>query len=203
MTAQELNKLVGQYEPLINKITAQMSSNARYPWAEVKSMAYEGFAVAISKYNEEKSDLSFLQFAGNYIRNYILIGLNDEMHTVKFPAYARQTSENGISMIRFDAPVGEDTETIREIKINMYHEETHEIQGIDYLLKKLEAHFSKKDVEIFVENFDLDGQGLKGVEIAKKHSVSPAYVSLKVKAIVKYIKQNEELCEVIKEHFGI
>ena len=48
MTEFEKNKLTKQFEPLINKITKQFIDKGVGQWDEVKSMAYEGFVIAMN-----------------------------------------------------------------------------------------------------------------------------------------------------------
>ena len=90
MTELEKNTLVQQYEPLINKITKQYSDKVKASWEDLKSMAYEGFAIAINTYDETRSSMTFAQFAGFAIRNNILTSLNNELRTVKLSAYAQK-----------------------------------------------------------------------------------------------------------------
>ena len=90
MTDIEKNALVQQYEPLINKITKQYSDKVKASWEDLKSMAYEGFAIAINTYDSARSSMTFAQFAGFAIRNNILTSLNNELRTVKLSAYAQK-----------------------------------------------------------------------------------------------------------------
>ena len=202
MTKQELNKLVGQYEPLINKITAQMVKSSKYAWAEVKSMAYEGFAIALNNYDSEKSDMDFTQYAAYSIRNNILNMLVQEMHTVKFGYYSRSEGKS-IQMIRVDAPLDEENTQAREMLYNMSTEDKNYGEGIEYLLKKLSNKFSQRDLEVFASFYGLREEELKGKELAAKYGISPAYVTLKNKDIIKAIKQDEELLDIVKDYFGI
>jgi DNA-directed RNA polymerase specialized sigma subunit len=85
----EKNQLVEQYEPLMNKLVAQfINDNVKCSWEDLKSYAYEGFALAIQKYDETRSSMNFTQYAAYYIRNNILLSLNNELRTVKLSAYA-------------------------------------------------------------------------------------------------------------------
>ena len=92
MTEIERNNLVRDYEPLINKLTKQFVDKVHYPWAEIKSMAYEGLAIAMSTYDPERSKMTFTQFAGFAIRNNILTSLDNELRTIKMSAYAQKVS---------------------------------------------------------------------------------------------------------------
>ena len=57
------NELVEQYEPLVNKITKQFVDKVKVSWDDVKSMAYEGLAIAFNTYDSERSKMTFVQFA--------------------------------------------------------------------------------------------------------------------------------------------
>ena len=169
MTAQELNKLVGQYEPLINKITAQMSANAKYPWAEVKSMAYEGLAIAFNTYDSERSKMTFVQFAGFAIRNNILTGLNNELRTVKLSAYAQKKAiERGeatfnsvsLDMTINDNPTQGGSNCLGGPKRSDWSNLCEEAKFSDgdifeTLYSKIEDNFAERDCEIFYRTFGL------------------------------------------------
>jgi hypothetical protein len=83
----EKNELVKQYEPLINKISGQFFESVHCSWEDLKSYAYEGFAIAIQKYDETRSSMNFTQYAAFSIRNNILTSINNELRTVKMSDY--------------------------------------------------------------------------------------------------------------------
>ena len=96
ISEREKADLVRQYEPLMNKLTKQFVSQVKIDWDSVKSMAYEGFVLAMLNYDDERSKLSFKQFAGWSIRNNILSSLDKELRTVSMSAYAQKKAvENG------------------------------------------------------------------------------------------------------------
>ena len=82
MTETQKNILVQEYEPLVNKLTKQFVDKVHYPWAEIKSMAYEGLAIALHTYDPQRSKMTFTQFAGFAIRNNILTCLDNEIRTI-------------------------------------------------------------------------------------------------------------------------
>ena len=71
-TSKQKAELVVQYEPLINKLTAQFFHKVQYNWDDLKSYAYEGFALALNKYDSERSEMSFMSFAAYEMRNNIM-----------------------------------------------------------------------------------------------------------------------------------
>lgn len=209
MTEFEKNKLTKQFEPLINKITKQFIDKGVGQWDEVKSMAYEGFVIAMNNYNPSKSKMSFMQFAGFAIRNNILTCLNNELRTVKLSAYAQKKAvERGEAVFNtvsldIDWTIGDDNcnrgkKFNREF--NKLSQEATFADGCTFetLYTKLEDHFELRDCEIFYRTFGLkDFDEEKGKDIAKYFGISRSLVSIKLKAIITYIKQDEELIEVL------
>ena len=120
----EKNQLVKQYEPLINKLVAQfINGNVKCSWKDLKSYAYEGFAIAIQKYDDSRSTMNFTQYAAFSIRNNILTALNNELRTVKLDAYAQKVVEkqggSSFNMISIDSFTQDDeTERCRKIVLS-------------------------------------------------------------------------------------
>ena len=96
LSQEQKNALAVQYEPLVNKITSQFIKTVNIPWEDVKSMAWEGLAIAFETYDDDRSSMSFTQFAGFSIRNNILTCLDNELRTVKMSNYIqKQATESG------------------------------------------------------------------------------------------------------------
>lgn len=212
MTEFEKNDLTLQFEPLINKITGQFVNKGVGQWDEVKSMAYEGFAIAINTYDPNKSSMNFMQFAGFAIRNNILTGLNNELRTVKLSAYAQKKSiEKGNAVFN-------------SVSIDMIHSDNASQGGVNFkgapkrsdiikisvdatfsdgdvfetLYSKIEDKFSIRDCEIFYRTFGLNGfDEEKGKDIALRYGISRSLVSIKLNNIINFIKKDEELVEIL------
>lgn len=210
MTEFEKNKLTKQFEPLINKITKQFIDKGVGQWDDVKSMAYEGFAIALNSYNPNKSKMTFMQFAGFAIRNNILTCLNNELRTVKLSAYAqKKAAENGeaiFNSVSFDAcwSDGDGSHHRNGAKWKKEYEKLSQdatfADGCTFetLYTKLEDNFGIRDCEIFYRTFGLkDFDEEKGKDIAKYFGISRSLVSIKLKSIITYIQQDEELIEVL------
>lgn len=210
------NETVRNFEPLINKITKQFfdklnpgnksgTRNMGCTWDDLKSMAYEGFALAINKYDPKRSNMSFTQFAAFAIRNNILTSLDNEIRVVKLSAYAqKKVSERGESLfntISIDRPVRDDDNelTPREIVTNMYEEENFSNGDIfKYLYTRLENEFTERDYTIFYKVFGLKGYDeTSGRVIAKEYGVSEGLVSQRLKKVVTYIRHDKDLCEML------
>lgn len=206
MTEIQKNELVEQYTPLINKLTKQFfDSNHRLcNWNDIYSMAMEGFALAISNYDETRSTMTFTQYAAYSIRNNILTCLNEETRTVKLSAYAQKvvvanggTTFNTLSIDR-PVPTDEDRKP-REIVMGMYEDEKFSNGDVfEYLYSRLEDQFNRRDRDMFYKIFGLHGYDeTHNKDIAKEYGVSEGLVSQRVKKVINWIKQDKDLCEVL------
>ena len=198
----EKNQLVKQYEPLMNKLVNQFFKKVQCPWEDLKSYAYEGFSLAIQKYDENKSSMSFTQYAAFAIRNNILTALNSELRTVKMDAYAQKiTAENGVpafNMISIDSCTNDDeSEHYRKIILSEVVEDKFSNGDIfEYLYSRIEDEFSYRDCEMFYKTFGLKGFDItKNKDIAKLYNVSEGLSCQKVSKIIKWIRKDNDLCE--------
>jgi RNA polymerase sigma factor (sigma-70 family) len=209
----EINTLVIQYEPLVNKLTKQFVDSVKTSWDDIKSMAYEGLAIAIRTYNPHKSNMSFTQYAAFAIRNNILTCLNNELRTVKLSAYAQKKAiERGeavFNSVSIDNTFNKETSSNNSFK-NVYHPKINEWSNLsvsdkfsdgdifETLYSKLKDNFSYRDCEIFYMTFGLNGHDeVKGKDIAEYFGISKSLVSIKVKSIIKFIQRDEELVEIL------
>lgn len=221
ITEFEKNELVKQYEPLIAKLVNQFFSKGATTWDQLKSMAYEGFALAINNYDDERSKMSFTQYAAFSIRNNILNGLNNELRTVKLSAYAQQkckewygeeskaatfntTSLSAIERnIYDDSSHGRDMHS-REYKLGVYTNALFADGDVyEYLYSRIESQFPESTYNLFYHTFGLkDFEEMKGVDLAKKYKTSPTTISIKVNKVVKWIREDNELCEMLNNLVG-
>lgn len=210
ISQEEKNLLVKQYEPLINKLTKQFTSKVKIDWQSVKSMAYEGFVLAMMNFDDEKSKLSFKQFAGWSIRNNILSSLDKELRTVSMSAYAQKKAiDSGeatfnsvsLSIVSGEENInGDDNETIaREYKYGVFEKDKFsDGDPYEYLYSRIEDKFSEKDCEIFYRSFGLHGyDDEKGKDIAIRFGVSEGLISQKIKKIILFIRKDNELIEML------
>ncbi len=205
MNIQDKNNLVEQYEPLINKLVKQFYNKVACSWEELKSMAYEGFAIAIRSYDEEKSNMNFTQYAAFAIRNNILTSLDNELRIVKLSAYAQKKAiKNGETLfnsVSIDHPIRNDEDDMnpREIVTNMYENENFSNGNVfDYLYTRLETTFSERDYTIFYKAFGLKGyEETPGRIIAKEYGVSEGLVSQRLKKVITFIRRDKDLCEML------
>lgn len=206
MTETQKNELVEQYTPLINKLTKQFfdSNQGLCSWSDIYSMALEGFALAISKYDESRSSMTFTQYAAYAIRNNILTCLNEETRTVKLSAYAQKVViANGgtlFNTVSIDQPITNDEDTKpRDMVMGMYEEEKFSNGGVfKYLYSRLEDQFNQRDRDMFYKIFGLHGfDETPNKDIAKEYGVSEGLVSQRVKKVINWIRQDRDLCEML------
>ena len=212
MNITEKNKLVAKYEPLVNKLTKQFVDKINVPWDDVKSMAYEGLAIALNSYDPNRSKMSFLQYAGFAIRNNILTGLNNELRTVKLSAYAqKKAAERGdavfntvsIDYSNNDNPTDGGYGFTGAPKRNEWNKLSTSDKWSDgdvfeTLYSKLEDNFSTRDCEIFYMTFGLKNYDeTKGKDIADYFGISRSLVSVKVKGIIGFIQKDNDLVEIL------
>ena len=203
-TDKQKNELTKQYEPLINKLTNQFYQTVKMDWDSIKSMAYEGFALALNKYDESKSSMSFMSFAAVEMRNNIMTGLTEGSRTVKLPfeeqKRRKERGETLFTSVSIDRSI-RDEEDIkpREIVMGMYVPAKFDDGDVfEYLYERLEEKFPQRECDMFYMTF-----GLKGYEetpnqvIAKRFGVSEGLVSQKKRKIIDWIKTDRDLCEML------
>lgn len=196
--------MVKQFQPLIYKITHQFSSRVKMDFDSIKSMAYEGFAIALNNYDPNASSMSFMQYAAFSIRNYILIGLDNEARTVKMSFYAQQKAiKNGdplFNTVSCDVHESDDDERgVNLMNLNMYESAKFADGDVfGYIYNLVDTHFSKRDGDIFYMTYGLRGfDETKGIDIAKFFHVTTGLVSQINKKIVTAIRKDENALELL------
>lgn len=205
LSEREKNALVKKYDDLICKMINQYFQKGCADWQTLKSMALEGFAIAIDTYDEERSKMNFTQFAAYAIRNNILNSLTNEIRTVKMSYYhqkkAEETGQTLWTTVSVDSMRrgDEDNRKPLEVSLGMVSQETFSDGDIfEYMYTRLEKEFDEVELKIFYMTFGLKGyEEMKGCDIAKELGISGAKVSLRKDKILKWIKKDEELCEVL------
>lgn len=207
LTELEKNQLVHQYEKLINRIINQFHRKGYTSWDQLESMALEGFALAIHNYDSTRSTLTFTQFAAYAIRNNILTSLDNELRVVKLSAYAqKKVTETGgttWNTVRLETSSGSDDsnhEPIqREVKLGAYTKAKFDDGDVfEYLYSRIEDEFSERDSNMFYMCFGLkEFDVTPGKTIAQMYGVSEGLVSQRIKRITRWIKQDNDLCEML------
>lgn len=203
-TDKQKNELTKQYEPLINKLTSQFYQTVQMDWDSIKSMAYEGFALALNKYDESKSSMSFMSFAAFEMRNNIMTCLTEESRTVKLPfeeqKRRKERGETLFTSVSIDRSIrDEDDIKPREIVMGMYVPAKFDDGDVfKYLYERLEEKFPQRECDMFYMTFGLKGyEETANQDIAKRFGVSEGLVSQKKRKIIDWIKTDRDLCEML------
>ena len=206
-TEREKNQFAKQYVNLVRKLVKQTVDKGFADWSQVESAAWEGFARAMSDYNPERSKLNFTQYAGWSIRNWILSSIDNELRTVKVSWYNRKKAEANeetvFKRVSFEpANNDEDSPKSSNRKFNFNGMHTNPTFGdgdvYEYMYSRLEEKFSKDHCNIFYHSFGLKGcEEMKGKDIAKMVGLSEGAVSQRVKKVITWMRNDEEMCEML------
>lgn len=205
LSTKEKNKLAEQYKPLISKIVKQFYDKGLTQWDQLESMAWEGFALAINRFDPNRSKLNFTQYAAFAIRNNILTSLDNELRTVKMSNYNQKIAEaRGDSLfntVSLDHAYNDEetNKPIKEFKYNAYSKAIFSDGDVfDYMYKRLEEQFTVTNCEIFYKSFGLKGnEYTSGKDIAKEFQISEGSVSQRIKKMTTWIRKDNELCEML------
>jgi RNA polymerase sigma factor (sigma-70 family) len=194
-----------QYKPLVIKLTNQFYRKTLSNWEELESMAYEGLCLAMNKYDSEKSKMSFLSYAAFEIRHNIMNRMTEESRTVKLPYQEQQklkdAGKSTCNVIYFDITDDMDDDSPRrnEIKNGLYESSKFDDGDVyEYLYERLETNFSERDCKMFYMTFGLKGyEEIQNRQIAKMIGVSEGLVSQRKKAMIEFIRADNDLCEML------
>lgn len=202
--AEISNKEVKKYEGLLVKMTKQYVEKVGMPWGDVQSMAYEGLAIAFRTYDENKSNMSFLQYAAYAIRNNILTCVNDELRTVKLSDYAQKKAEEAGESLFNTVSIDKTWQDDDSDRPNNIYNKVLTKAGFDngdvfeYMYSRLAEKFDERTLKMFYMMFGLNGEEeTQGKDIAKAFNVSPALVTIKTKAVISFIRKDNDLCEML------
>lgn len=221
LTEQEKNQLAKQYLPLIKKISYQKwhKVNEKVPLKEIESYANLGFALALEKYDENKSTQTFKQYAAWSISFSIMNGLTECSQAVRVSYYyqckLKSEGQSSIvtstvsSMSRDDTSDGIDDDasitacrssamTLREA-VEEDFEDCLDMNPIDILVESIKSNFDEIHSKIFLASFGLDGwdEGIKGKDLADMLGISPTLVTFKKNDVIRWIRSREDLMEIL------
>lgn len=220
------NSVVKQYTPLVYKIVSQFSGVGNLDKSELISAGLLGLTYAMNTYKNPKDTLlkdfkiddavakevkkiksqSFKQYAAWCIRYHILDDLNNISRTVTVNAYfqgkLKDSGESVPTNMSIDLnPNGEDMliDRIGELSDDPDYDLTPAEDRIwDKVFVQLEKKFSTREVSIFYKYFGLnDMKKEKGKDIAKEFSISPTLVTLTVGKIIKFLKEDPKLRNIL------
>lgn len=212
LTEVEKNQLVKQYAKLINKIIHQFYKKGVTSWDNIESAALEGFALAINRYDEERSKMNFAQYAGFMIRNNILTSFDNELRTVKLSAYAQKkvtswggTTFNTLSIDTAEGWGNDESGTPNKSVLSKISNNGDFSDGdiYEFIYSKLENRFSEKHCVIFYKKFGLKNyEEMSGRDIAKEVGLHEVSVSTIIKKMVNWMKKDTEICEMLQNLVG-
>lgn len=199
-TTVDRNELAKKYLPLVKKISNQMFAKCSLEYEEIEGYAWEGFVLAMNKYDSSKSDMSFKSYAAYGIRNAILNGINESSRTVSISYYnQKKLKEKG-------------EEIPSSVSLNLHFENEDHLANLGFeddfiledpwklLIEKLKNNFDKDHVDIFCATYGLDGYEIvKGKDLAIKYGVSGCLITKRLKKMIKFIKNDPELFDALQE----
>jgi hypothetical protein len=221
--AEVRNQLAVQFEPLVNKIVSQWHGRLKTDWGSLKSMAYEGFTIALNTYDPERSKMTFTQFAAFSILNNIRNCSCLELHTVKLTSYTQDQIKRNQEALKSDddneglipgmgtttfattsisAIVNPDSESEtmnREMRYGIYESAKFADGDPMGLLKfQVDANCNKLDAYCFYSYFGVCGYDEKQVvELANELNVTSGRVSQRIKKVIDYVKSNDDIREAL------
>lgn len=205
-TAEQRNTLALQYEPLVNKMVKQYFGKVQAGWDDLKSMAYEGLVQAMNSYDPERSKMTFTQFAAFAIRNNILNSLSEELRTVKMSSYMQEKAEkeglpsfSSVSLTTICGETGGEDSYSREGRYGLYESAKFENGDVyEYMYMRLDAEFGERELDIFYSYFGLKGRKETPLQdLAKKYGVTSGRASQQLNKVIRFIRQDEDLREML------
>lgn len=199
-TEFERNELAKKYLPLVKKISNQFLNSSPLEYDEIEGFAWEGFVLAMNKYDPTKSDMSFTSYAAFGIKNAIMNGINSSGQTIAVSLYNRKKMTER----------GENIPTSVSLEKNFENEDHLLSLGFEddvvfdnpwkVMLDKVKANFDEEYVDIFCSVFGLDGHDVeKGKDIAERLGISGCLVTKRTKKIIEFIKNDKELSSILRD----
>lgn len=207
------NQLTLQFEPLINKITAQNHKKFHTDYMTIKSMAYEGFVQAMNEYepgkaarNEEiaKKDMDFKQYAAFRMLQNIRNRTAEELNIVKLNYYAIKGMKDEEKSSFVTVPIAsmvndsDEKDSSKSLMDAGLYQSAHFADGDVFvnLKTEIDANCNKEDAEIFYRYMGLYGrEESKVVDMAKEMNVTSGRISQRLNKVINYVRSNPNLCE--------
>lgn len=199
-TEFERNELAKKYLPLVKKISNQFLNSSPLEYDEIEGFAWEGFVLAMNKYDPTKSNMSFTSYAAFGIKNAIMNGINSSGQTVAVSLYNRKKMTEK----------GENIPTSISLEKNFENEDHLLSLGFEddvifdnpwkVMLDKVKENFDEEHVDIFCSIYGLDGHDVeKGKDVAERLGISGCLVTKRTKKIIEFIKNDKELSSILRD----
>lgn len=192
-----------QYSSLVHKLTNQMVKLSPFSYDDVKGYAWEGLCIAFNTYNDNSTQ-SFLQYAAYQIKYNILNHGNSEGSAVSLSAYHQKKLKNTNASTYIMKQIETRIDKHGEIRFNIKEPSVNPYINKEYIYNELYSYldrkFSKRELDIFYKTMGLKNYDItKGCILAKKYKLSNASITLNNKKILAYIRQNEELLDLLRD----
>jgi len=226
-TEKGKERCIKMYSPLVTAIVVKYKSSG-LDWDSLISAGYLGLTKAINDYhkpdeyvdietdNPNKAEtkkakgLSFKQYAGYRIRQQILSDLNDYSRTVRISQYQYEKNKKegntagNFNTVSIDTTIDDEGNTLVDRMAELANDNTAFRGSADHkwdkIYKAINDKFSTKVATTFYKFFGLNGyKQMRGVEIAKELHVTGAAVSLNVKAVMNFLKNDKNTRDILAD----
>ena len=232
------NEIAKRYLPLVHKIANSWIGKTALDKDELFAAGMRGLGEAMKAYGKKSDraikrgidiDMSkyksytFLQFAAQYIRIFILEDVKDNSHLVRIPRsrQAKDKAEKGYiaksNSVSGDKGLGSkdggEGKTLFDIVGGMENPtkemDQREIESIwDSIMKDLEEKFGPKTIDIFKNHFGFGitsgEKKLSGKEMAKKYGYnSPSSITAEITKVINFIKKDKAMFKKFQDIFEL
>ena len=223
------NAIAKKYMPLVHKIVNSWIGKTSFDYDELLSYGLEGLTYAMNTYGkksnkqkkkEEKTgvevdiskykEYTFLQYAAQMIRVFILEAAKNDSHLVRIPVSRQKKEKEEKGYIAKNNSVsgdkklggkdGDEGKSLFDLVGGMENPgKSIDQREIDDLWKeitdKLEEKFGEKTMDIFYNHFGWGGrQKLSGKEMAKKYGFkSPSSITAEIMKVINFIKKDKNM----------
>ena len=236
------NAIAKKYMPLVHKIVNSWIGKTSFDRDELFGYALEGFTYAMNSYGKksnkqkkkeiesgEEIDIAkyksytFLQYAAQMIRVFILEAVKNDSHLVRIPI-SRQKKEkekNGFiaksNSVSGDKHLGgkdgDEGKTIFDLVGGLENPgkemDKKEIDKLwEDILAKLKEKFGEKTMDIFCNHFGFGSEEgkkkLSGKEMAKKYGYSsPSSITSEITKVLNFIKKDKKMYQKFVDIFEL
>lgn len=199
-TEFERNELAKKYLPLVKKISNQFLNSSPLEYDEIEGFAWEGFVLAMNKYDPTKSGMSFTSYAAFGIKNAIMNGINSSGQTIAVSLYNRKKMAEKGENIPISISLEKNFENEDHLLSLGFEDDVVFDNPWKVMLDKVKANFDEEYVDIFCSIYGLDGHDIeKGKDIAERLGISGCLVTKRTKKIIDFIKKDKELSSILRD----
>lgn len=199
-TEFERNELAKKYLPLVKKISNQFLNSSPLEYDEIEGFAWEGFVLAMNKYDPTKSSMSFTSYAAFGIKNAIMNGINSTGQTISVSLYNRKKMTEKGEIIPTSVSLEKNFENEDHLLSLGFEDDAVFDNPWKVMLDKIKSNFDEEHVDIFCSVYGLDGHDVeKGKDIAARLGISGCLVTKRTKKIIEFIKNDKCLSSILRD----